>query len=83
MINEDGSYKDDGSGMRFYHDYKGKALIVMTDQNPIPGFRSRWKEEARFLTAEEWFRSSYACRASQDAYEDSFYFWEDLGFEDE
>jgi hypothetical protein len=55
----------------------------MTDQNPIPGFRPRWKEEARFLTAEDWFRSSYASRACQEAYEENAYFWDDLEFEDE
>jgi len=83
MINEDGSYKDDGSGLRFFRDYKNKVLVVMTDQNPIPGFRPRWKEEARFLTAEDWFRSSYASRACQEAYEENAYFWDDLEFEDE
>jgi len=78
MINEDGSYKDDGSGMRFYREYKSKALIVMTDQNPIPGFRPRWREEARFLTAEEWFRSPYCSRAAQEAYEENAYFWDEI-----
>jgi len=53
MINEDGSYKDDGSGLRFHRDFKNKVLIVMTDQNPIPCFLPRWREEVRFLTAEE------------------------------
>jgi hypothetical protein len=83
MINEDGSYKDDGSGMCFYRDFKNKVLIVLADQNPISGFLPRWKKEARFVTAEEWFQSTYALRAGQEAYEENAYFWDDLEMEDE
>ncbi len=72
-------FKDAAPGVRIYCDYESRKLRVMEDVNPLPGYLPMWREVASFATIEDWRKSKYAPRVTNEQIGEMItWFWIDL-----
>lgn len=73
-------FKDAGSGIRIFCDYKSKVLRVQTNAfAAYPQFRARWDEVAQYDKGDIWNASEHAKQvSSESALDDIAWFWHDL-----
>lgn len=76
-------FRDAGHELQVYCDYAGRVLKVASTAPLLPGFLGTWREVAQFKNREEFIRSSFYRRVTnEDVQEMIEWFWEDLRSED-
>jgi hypothetical protein len=72
-------YKKVGTDFQVFCDHEARVLRVGTDTPLISGFLGWMREIAVFRSREEWYKSSYCQRITDEDVQDTIdWFWTDL-----
>jgi hypothetical protein len=72
-------FRDAGSGLQVYCDDEAQVLRVATDTPLIAGYLGTWRELGAFKSREEWLKSSFHNRVTNEGVKEMIeWFWMDL-----
>lgn len=67
----------DCGSFQIVFDHQNWVLKILTNSNPISGWKPLWRESATFKSAADWYASAYSRQVSEAVKDDIAYFWSD------